>query len=129
MSTGASDTRAEAAPPARPSLLHWLLLVIAICAEVAATTLLKSTEGFTQLRPSVIVICCYETAFILLALSVKHIAVGVVYALWSGVGVALVTVIAWLWLDQPLDGPGLVGIGLIVGGAVVIQGFSKSTHA
>ena len=76
-----------------------------------------------------VVIVCYETAFILLALAVKRIAVGVVYALWSGVGVALVTLVAWFWLAQPLDAAGLAGVGLIVAGVVVMQGFSKTTHA
>jgi small multidrug resistance pump len=102
---------------------------VAIVAEVIATTLLKSTEGFTKLWPSVIVITCYETAFILLAITVKRIAVGVVYALWSGVGVALVTSVAWLWLGQPLDAAGLAGVGLIVAGVVVINSWSKTTAA
>jgi multidrug transporter EmrE-like cation transporter len=77
----------------------------------------------------VIVITCYETAFILLAITVKRIAVGVVYALWSGVGVALVTSVAWLWLGQPLDAAGLAGVGLIVAGVVVINSWSKTTAA
>lgn len=124
----AEAAAAVEAPPPKPGI-YWLLLVIAIVAEVAATTLLKSTEGFTKLWPSVIVICCYEVAFILLALCVKRIAVSVVYALWSGVGVALVTLVAWFWLKQPLDAAGLVGIGLIIAGVVVMQGFSKTTHA
>lgn len=109
--------------------IYWLWLLLAIVSEVIATTLLKSTEGFTRLWPSVIVICCYEVAFILLAVSVRRIAVGVVYALWSGVGVALVTLVAWIGLEQPLDTMGLVGVGLIIAGVVVMQGFSKTTHA
>lgn len=117
-------------PPRTPvPPLYWFLLVVAIVAEVIATTLLKSTEGFTKLWPSVIVITCYETAFILLAITVKRIAVGVVYALWSGVGVALVTSVAWLWLGQPLDAAGLAGVGLIVAGVVVINSWSKTTAA
>lgn len=115
--------------PSRPPGLYWLLLVIAIVAEVIATTMLKSTEGFTRLWPSVIVITCYEIAFILLALCVKRIAVSVVYALWSGVGVALVTLVAWFGLDQPLDAAGLAGVGLIIAGVVAINGFSKTTAA
>jgi small multidrug resistance pump len=119
---------AAAAAPRIP-LLYWLMLGIAIVSEVAATSLLKSTEGFTRLWPSVIVICCYELSFILLTITVKKIAVAVVYAIWGGVGVALVTVVAWLWLDQPLDAAALIGISLITLGVVVMQGFSKSTHA
>jgi small multidrug resistance pump len=111
--------------PAR-RFLPWLLLLVAIVAEVIATTTLKSTEGFTRLWPSAVVVVCYEIAFILLSLSMKRIPVGLVYAVWSGVGVALVTLVAWLFLGQTLDAVGLVGVSLIVGGVVVINMFSKS---
>lgn len=106
--------------------MSWLMLVVAIAAEVIATSTLKSTEGFTRLWPSVVVVVCYEVAFILLALTLKKIPVGIVYAVWSGVGVALVTLIAWLFLDQTLDAAGIVGVSLIVGGVVVINAFSKT---
>ena len=106
--------------------MSWLMLVVAIAAEVIATSTLKSTEGFTRLWPSVVVVVCYEIAFILLALTLKKIPVGIVYAVWSGVGVALVTLIAWLFLDQTLDAAGIVGVSLIVGGVVVINAFSKT---
>lgn len=106
-----------------------MMLLVAIVSEVAATTMLKFTEGFTRLWPSVIVICCYELAFVLLAFCVRRIAVSVVYALWSGVGVALVTLVAWVWLGQPLDAAGMIGVGLIVAGVVAINGFSKTTSA
>ena len=106
--------------------MSWLMLVVAIAAEVIATSTLKSTEGFTRLWPSVVVVVCYEIAFILLALTLKKIPVGIVYAVWSAVGVALVTLIAWLFLDQTLDAAGIVGVSLIVGGVVVINAFSKT---
>lgn len=122
-STAASGTQAPVPP------LYWVLLAIAIATEVVATSLLKSTEGFTLLWPSVIVICCYEVSFILLTITVKKIAVSVVYATWGGVGVALVTVVAWIWLDQALDTAAVLGIVLITSGVIVMQGFSKSTHA
>jgi small multidrug resistance pump len=109
--------------------LYWILLAVAIVSEVAATSLLKVTEGFTRLWPSVIVICCYELSFILLTVVVRRIAVPVVYATWGGVGVAMVTVVAWIWLGQQLDMAALLGIGLIVLGVVVMQGLSKTTHA
>lgn len=107
-------------------MLKWVLLWLAIIAEVIATSTLKSTEGFTRLWPSVVVIVCYETAFILMALTLKKIPVGIVYAMWSGVGVALVTLVAWYFLDQPLDAAGIAGVLLIVGGVVVINAFSKT---
>ncbi len=107
-------------------MTHWLLLFVAIVAEVVATSTLKATEGFTRLWPSVIVVVCYETAFILMSLSMKKIPVGIVYAVWSGVGVALITLAAWIFLGQTLDAAGLAGVALIVGGVVVINAFSKS---
>jgi small multidrug resistance pump len=116
---------------ARPRVppVYWVMLAVAIVSEVAATSLLKSTQGFTRLWPSVIVISLYELSFILLTITVRKIAVSVVYATWGGIGVALVTVVAWVWLDQALDAAALIGIGLIVAGVVVMQGFSKTTHA
>ena len=104
----------------------WLLLFVAIVAEVVATSTLKSTEGFTRLWPSVIVVVCYETAIILLSVCMKRIPVGIVYAVWSGVGVALITLAAWFFLGQTLDSTSLAGVALIVGGVVVINVFSKS---
>ncbi len=107
-------------------MVQWFLLFVAIVAEVIATSTLKSTEGFTRLWPSVVVVVCYEIAFILLSLSLKKIPVGVVYAVWSGVGVALITLVAWLFLGQRLDALGVVGVALIVGGVVVINVYSRS---
>ena len=105
---------------------QWALLFAAIVAEVIATSMLKSTEGFTRLWPSVIVVVCYEIAFLLLALTLKKMPVGVVYAIWSGAGVALVTLVAWLYLGQTLNAAGLIGVALIVGGVMVINLFSKT---
>ena len=113
----------------REAVTSWLLLFVAIIAEVIATTTLKSTEGFTLLWPSVIVVVCYEIAFLLLAVSVKRIAVGIVYAVWSGLGVALVTLAGWLWMGQTIGLSGITGILLIIGGVVVINTFSKTVNA
>lgn len=110
----------------RINLKEWALLFVAIVAEVIATSLLKSTEGFTRLWPSVIVAVCYETAFLLLSLSMRTIPIGIVYSIWSGAGVSLVTLVAWCFLGQTLDLAGLAGVTLIVGGVVVINVFSKS---
>ena len=106
--------------------MPWFLLCVAIVAEVIATSFLKSTEGFTRLWPSVLVVVCYEIAFIGMSLSMKKIPIGVVYAVWSGVGVSLVTLLAWLFLGQTLDAVGLAGLALIIGGVVVINVFSKT---
>lgn len=105
----------------------WILLGLAIVSEVIGTSALKSADGFSRLGPSLVVIVCYGLAFWLLSLSLRTIAVGVAYAVWSGAGIALVSLIAWLWLGQRLDGPALAGIGLIVAGVAVIQLFSKTS--
>jgi len=123
------DPRPASSALTRGRGLQWLLLIVAIVAEVIATSALKSTEGFTRLWPSVLVIACYETAFILLSLSLKTIPVGIVYAVWSGVGVALITLVAWYFLGQTLNPAGLAGVGLIVTGVVVINAFSKTVSA
>jgi small multidrug resistance pump len=107
----------------------WSLLFVAIIAEVIATTTLKATHGFTRLWPSAMVIICYEIAFLLLAVTVKHIPVGIVYAVWSGLGVALVTLVAWFVMDQALDYAGIVGVLLIIAGVMVINTFSRTVTA
>lgn len=107
----------------------WLLLFVAIIAEVIATTTLKSTEGFTRLWPSVIVIICYEIAFLLLAVTVKRIPVGIVYAVWSGLGMAIVALVGWFWMGQALDSAGIAGVLLIMGGVIVINTFSRTVNA
>ncbi|EMH1223000.1 QacE family quaternary ammonium compound efflux SMR transporter [Escherichia coli] len=92
----------------------WLFLVIAIVGEVIATSALKSSEGFTKLAPSAVVIIGYGIAFYFLSLVLKSIPVGVAYAVWSGLGVVIITAIAWLLHVQKLDAWGFVGMGLII---------------
>jgi small multidrug resistance pump len=107
--------------------MHWLLLAIAIVAEVIATTALKASDGFTRPWPSVVVVVGYAVAFWCLGLTLRSLPVGVVYAIWSGAGIALITLIGWFWFGQRLDAPALAGMGLIVAGVVVIQLFSTTT--
>lgn len=105
---------------------QWLYLGIAIVAEVIATSTMKATQGFSRLGPSLVVAAGYLVAFYFLSLTLRTLPVGVAYAVWSGVGIALVSLIAWLVYGQTLDGPAIVGMGLIVAGVVVLNGFSKS---
>ena len=105
--------------------MPWLHLSIAIMAEVIATSFLKTSEGFSRLWPSLIVIAGYGVAFFFLSLTLRSIPVGVAYAVWSGVGITLVTLAAWLWFGQRLDLPALLGIGLIVLGVIVLKVFSR----
>jgi small multidrug resistance pump len=106
--------------------MSYLYLAIAIIAEVIGTSALKASEGFTRLAPSLVVIVGYGVAFYFLALALKHIPVGVAYAIWSGVGIALITLIGWIVFKQALDAAALAGIGLIVLGVVVIQMSSRA---
>ena len=108
-------------------MIAYLYLAIAIVAEVIATSALKLSEGFTRWQPSLVVVTGYGVAFYFLALVLRSIPVGVAYAVWSGAGVVLITLIGWLAFRQSLEVPALVGIALIVAGVVVIQLFSRST--
>ncbi|MDH4384915.1 MAG: SMR family transporter [Caulobacter sp.] len=101
-------------------------LAIAILAEVIATSALKSSNGFSRLWPSVITVIGYGVAFYGLSLTLRTVPLGLAYALWSGVGIVLITAIAWIAFKQTLDTPALVGVGLILAGVLVINLFSKS---
>lgn len=105
----------------------WLFLFIAIIAEVIATSFLKASAGFTRLVPSLIVISGYALAFYFLALTLKTLPVAIAYALWSGVGILLITLIGWFFLEQKLNLPTLLGIGFIIFGVVIINLFGKSS--
>lgn len=100
---------------------HWVYLGVAIVAEVIATAALKATEGFSRLGPSVLVVAGYGTAFYFLSLTLRTLPLGVAYALWSGMGIALVTAFGWLYYRQALDAPTLCGLALIAAGIVLIQ--------
>ncbi|MFM8886969.1 MAG: SMR family transporter [Chthoniobacterales bacterium] len=106
--------------------MTYLYLAVAIVAEVIATSFLKSCEGFTRLWPSVVVLVGYTFAFYFLSLTLRSLSVGIVYAIWSGAGIVLVSIIAWIFLGQKLDVPSIIGIALIVAGVAVINLFSKS---
>jgi small multidrug resistance pump len=106
--------------------MHYAYLLLAIVAEVIATTALKSSEGFTRLVPSVLVAVGYGVAFFLLSLIVQTLPLGVVYAIWSGAGVVLVAIVAAIWFKQIPDAPAIVGMALIVAGLVVVNLFSKT---
>lgn len=102
----------------------WYLL-IAIVFEVVATSALKASASFTRLLPSVVVVIGYVGAFWFLSLTLKTIPVGIAYALWSGVGIVLISLVGWLWFKQSLDLPALIGMALIVAGVLTINLFSK----
>jgi small multidrug resistance pump len=104
----------------------WILLSAAIVSEVIATSALKMSEGFSRPWPSLVVVVGYTTAFYLLSLCLKTIPVGVAYAIWSGVGIALIAVISWIFFGQKLDLAAIIGFLLIVAGIAVLNLFSKT---
>lgn len=109
--------------------MHWFYLAVAIVSEVIATSALKAAEGFTRPLPSLIVVVGYGVAFYCLSVVLRTLPVGITYAIWSGVGVALIALAGWLLYDQALDLPAVVGMALIVAGVVVLNVFSKTvTH-
>ena len=107
-------------------MIAYLYLSVAIVAEVIATSALRAAAGFTVLLPSAISIVGYVVAFYFLSLTLKSMPVGVAYAIWSGVGIVLVSLVALVIYKQVLDLPALLGMGLIMAGVIVINLFSKS---
>ena len=105
----------------------WFYLGIAILSEVMATASLKSTEGFTKIGPSLLVLIGYSAAFYFLSLTLEDIPIGVAYAVWSGVGVATITIVSVVFMNQKIDLAGVLGIGLIVVGVIVLRLFSGSS--
>ncbi len=106
--------------------MHYFHLALAIAFEILGTSALKHAQQFTRLWPSLLVVACYSLAFYQLSLSLRGIPIGIAYAIWSGVGIVCIALVQWLWFREPLDGPALVGIALILIGVVVINGFSKT---
>lgn len=107
----------------------YMFLGIAIIAEVIATSSLKSSESFTRLWPTVLCVLGYAVAFFFLSLTLKVLPTGIAYAIWSGVGIVLISVTSYLWYGQKLDAAGIAGLTLIIAGVLVVNLFSKSiTH-
>lgn len=109
--------------------MNYIMLSIAIIVEVLATTAMKQSDGFTKPVWAALTVIGYVIAFYFLAQTLKTIPTGVAYAIWSGVGIVLISVAAWAFHGQKLDAPALAGIGLIIAGVIVMNVFSKvSAH-
>jgi small multidrug resistance pump len=106
--------------------MSYVYLGIAILSEVIATSALKASNEFSRLLPSVVVVLGYGIAFYFLSLTLRTIPVGIAYAIWSGVGIVLIALVGLLWFGQSLDCAAILGMGLIVAGVIVVNGFSKS---
>ena len=105
------------------------MLAIAIVAEVCATTAMKQSDGFTRMPWTVVTVVGYGIAFYFLSLTLRTIPTGMAYAIWSGVGIVLISTAAWAFQGQKLDAAALTGMGLIVTGVIVLNVFSHmSAH-
>lgn len=105
---------------------HFITLIVAVIFETIGTTALQASQQFTKLGPSIIVIIAYAAAFYLLALTLRSMPVGIMYAIWSGSGIVLIALIGWVVFRQTLDWPAILGMTLILVGIVIIQLFSKT---
>jgi small multidrug resistance pump len=103
----------------------YLCLAGAILTEVVATISLAASKSLTKPVPSIISVVCFVAAFWLLSFPLRTMPTGIVYAVWSGLGIVLITAVAWVWAKQELDFPALVGMALITSGVIVINVFSK----
>ncbi|MGC3937201.1 DMT family transporter [Roseobacter sp. EG26] len=109
--------------------LHYIYLVLAIAAETIGTTALQASQQFSKFWPSVLVVAAYAISFYLLALALKFMPVGIVYAIWSGLGIVLIAIIGFVVFGQRLDLPATLGLSLIIVGILIIHLFSKTaTH-
>ncbi|MEJ6479066.1 MAG: small multidrug resistance pump [Paracoccaceae bacterium] len=107
--------------------MHYIYLFLAVLTETIGTSALQASQQFTRLWPSVLVVVAYAVSFYLLSLTLRYMPVGIMYALWSGLGIVMIAIIGWLVFQQRLDLPAVIGMALIIGGIVVIQVFSNTS--
>lgn len=109
--------------------MSYLYLTIAIISEITGTMTLRATESFTRFWPSSLVVLCVCSSLYFFSLSIRTLNVAYVYAVWSGIGIAAVSLLSWLVYKQKLDAPAMIGIGLIISGIIVLNLFSTSVNA
>lgn len=107
--------------------MNYLMLAIAIVAEVCATTAMKQSDGFTRIPWTAITVIGYGVAFYFLSLTLRTIPTGIAYAIWSGAGIFLISAAAWAFQGQKLDTAAVIGMGLIVAGVIVMNAFSNAS--
>jgi small multidrug resistance pump len=103
------------------------VLVVAIVFEVLGTSAMQAAQHFTRLIPTMAMVVCYAIAFFFLSWSLRYVPVGIAYAIWSGLGIVLISLVGYFFFGQKLDPAALVGLGLIIAGVLVLNLFSKST--
>ncbi|WP_439817227.1 DMT family transporter [Zavarzinia sp. CC-PAN008] len=110
-----------------PALTTYLALMLAIVLEVIGTSALQASQQFTRIWPVLLMAVCYAGAFYLMSIAMRAMPVGIVYAIWSGLGIVLISLVGVVVFKQALDLPAMIGLGLIVAGVLVVNLFSKST--
>ena len=104
----------------------WLILLGAVVCEVVGTSAIKYSEGFTKVIPSIVVFVAFGMAFYILSISLKVIPIGMAYAVWSGLGIVLISIIGHFVFSQRLDAPAFFVMSFILAGVVIMQVFSKA---
>ncbi|HEY8593700.1 MAG TPA: multidrug efflux SMR transporter [Devosiaceae bacterium] len=107
--------------------MHYVYLLLSICTEVAATTALKATNSFTNPVPTAVVVIGYALTFYFFNLTLSQMPIGIAYAIWSGLGMVLITLFSWVIYKQALDLPAMVGIAFILAGVLVLNLSSKAS--
>ncbi len=106
--------------------MKFIYLILAIIFEVIGTTALKASDGFTLLKPSILTVVSYMLCFYFLALTFKYFtSIGYIYAVWSGLGIVLVALVGVFYYKEQIDIAGMIGLSLIIIGAIVLNIFSK----
>lgn len=106
--------------------MRYFYLLIAVVFEIVGTSALQSSQQFTRLVPSIVVLIGFTGALYFLTLTLKYMPLGIVYAIWSGFGIVLITAISFFWFRQPVDLPAIMGLTLIIAGIVIINLFSNT---
>ncbi len=102
-------------------MIYWIYLLIAILTEVVGTTMMKVSEGLTRLIPSVLMFAMYAVSFIFMAFALKKLEVSTAYAIWSGLGTALIAAIGIAWFQESFSLTKLLGTGLVIAGVVLLN--------
>ncbi|CAN7370285.1 SMR family transporter [Rhizobium rhizogenes] len=104
----------------------YAVLMVAIVLEVMGTTALQMSQQFTRLGPSIVLVLCYAASFYCLSVTLRVIPVGIAYAIWSALGIVLISAVGLVFFRQKLDLAAIIGLGLIIAGVLVVNLFSKS---
>jgi small multidrug resistance pump len=102
-------------------MIYWIYLIIAILTEVVGTTMMKVSQGLTRLIPAVLMFVMYAISFVFMALALKKLEVSTAYAIWSGLGTAVIAAIGIVWFQESFSIPKLVGTVLVIGGVVLLN--------